>query len=82
MRRNPARWRTRFGRWVIGYSTSGLSRDYRQRGYSVSQSAIIHWVAGRTTPRPAHARLIVQLSHHQLSLDDIYRQRAQHPPTL
>lgn len=76
MRSSTARWRTPFGRWVRAYSTRDVAAGITKRlGYSVSQLAIYHWVAGRRAPRPELARAMVQLSRHQISLDDIYQQR-------
>jgi hypothetical protein len=72
-----ARWRTRFGRWVRAYSTRNLSQDLVRQGYSVSQYAIYHWVAGRCDPRPEHARAMVGLSRRRLDLDDIYQRRVE-----
>jgi hypothetical protein len=75
MRSRSSRWNTPFGRWVRTYSTQKLARELQRRGFSVSQLATYHWVAGRRAPRPEHARAMVMMSKHQISLNDIYRQR-------
>ena len=73
---SPARWRRPFGRWVRGFSTRALATGLTRRGFSVSQIAVYHWVAGRNSPRPGVALAMVEMSRGTLNLTDIYRQSA------
>lgn len=73
MRRNAARWRTSFGRWVatvgVGNVTAGLARA----GQPVTTHTVYDWLSGHRSPRPGRAIELVRLSRGSLRLEDIYR---------
>ena len=64
------RWETRFGSFVHSYGVSALAR-----ALDVDNSAVHHWVGGRTSPKPPHACAMQFLAEKRglsLSLDEIY----------
>jgi len=73
--REPRRWRTSFGRWVMSYGVTRLTVDLSGRGQPVTRQAVYQWVAGVTAPRPDRAMRIVELSAGAVGLSDIYEQR-------
>ena len=75
MRREPRRWRTSFGRWVMTFGVTRLTNELSGRGQSVTGQAVYQWIAGVTAPRPDRALQIVELSGGAVGLSDIYRQR-------
>lgn len=76
-RRDPIRWRTRFGRWVSQMTVSAIVDELnRSPDTAVTPQAVYDWLNGRA-PRPERARALVQLSGGEISLDDIYSHRAQ-----
>jgi hypothetical protein len=72
MGRFAAQQRTRFGRWILGYGVSRLTRDLGARGQPVTRRAAYWWAAGHKMPRPAIARVLVEVAGGSISLDDIY----------
>lgn len=72
MRRDPARWATRFGSWVSSYTVAALARDLAP--FATSQ-AVYSWLAGRNQPRLAVAERIVALSEGSVALEDIAAHR-------
>ena len=77
--REPRRWRTSFGRWVMSYGVTRLTCDLSRRGQPVTAQAVYQWVAGVTAPRPERAMRIVELSAGAVALGDIYQQRETRP---
>lgn len=70
-------WNTQFGNWLTGYGLSKLATQMELRGTPVTRQAVIQWRDGDTSPRPKHALAIVELAAGQLTLDDVYKHRAQ-----
>ena len=64
------RWGTPFGRWVLNYPAERFALDI-----GVSQSAVYHWVAGRSSPRDELKERIVEMSGGSVSMNDILRHR-------
>jgi len=72
MLRVDRRWQTRFGSWVRGYTVHRLAGDLR-----LTDKSVYDWVSGRFVPHPSHAIGIVQLAGGAISLEDVYRHRAE-----
>lgn len=76
MRREPRRWRTRFGSWVRGYGVHRLAQGLRDAGQPVTETAIYNWLGGRHVPRADSAIAIVSLSRGRVQVADVLRHRA------
>jgi len=76
-KRAPARWETKFGRWIgetgVPRIVAALGRDPDLR---VTNNAVYNWLRGHA-PRPDRARALVELSGGSLTLDDIYNHSRQ-----
>ena len=77
MHRDARRWSTPFGKWVSAYTVRRLIADLGERGVGVTLHAPYDWLSGRTRPRPSRAVAIADLSGGRITLDEIYRQRAE-----
>lgn len=67
------RWRTRFGKWVMGYGVERLAAELE-----VTKSAVYFWLRlkGRLVyPDPERALRMVELSCGAVSLEAIYTHR-------
>jgi hypothetical protein len=65
------RWRSKFARFVGNYGTRRLASHL-----SIDQSAIYHWIRGKSAPHPLHAAIIQRLARERgirLTFDEIYR---------
>jgi len=66
------RWGTRFGSWLRDYGVPRLCTDL-----SITKNSVYDWVRGSTSPDPRNAIRITQLSKGRVSLEDVYRHRAE-----
>jgi hypothetical protein len=75
MRREPRRWRTKFGRWVRQMGVPAISSKLHAAGYPVTHQAVYGWLAGRVVPRTDAARALITISDGALHLEDLCAQR-------
>lgn len=75
MRREPRRWRTRFGSWVGSVGVERLTLELCSAGQTVTPKAVYNWLAGEHAPRPHCAAAMVQISRGRIGLADVYRHR-------
>jgi hypothetical protein len=75
MRRDPRRWRTRFGRFVGSVGVERLTVQLRSAGQPVTHKAVYNWLAGDHAPRPGYAAALVQISRGRIGIADVYRHR-------
>lgn len=72
-KRDPARWKTEFGRWVgevgVPQIVKALASDPDLR---VTNQAVYEWLQGHP-PRPARAMALVEMSGGRLTLEAIYK---------
>jgi hypothetical protein len=62
---------TKFEQFLGNFGVENLSRELE-----ITNSAICHWLSGRTSPRPERAHKILMLAKRRrfvLSLDEIYQ---------
>jgi len=75
MRREPQRWRTRFGRWIHQVGVREVTAHLRAAGHPVTPHAVYGWVAGQRQPRPDVAAILTGISGGAVRLEDVYAQR-------
>src|SRR3989304_2763942 len=73
--RSPPRWRTRFGRWLDGYTVPRVARALEHAGCPVTSGAVYSWLSGRSAPNLKQAGVLLRLARGGLNLGDIVRQR-------
>jgi len=77
-RSRDGRWETRFGQWV---DLIGVFRIVEALGedpsLSVTSHAVYDWLRGECAPNPKRAIALVELSGGEITLDAIYRHRAE-----
>jgi len=75
MRREPRRWRTRFGRWIHRVGVCKITAQLRSAGQPVTSQAVYGWVAGLRMPRPDTVEILARMSQGAIRLQDIYAHR-------
>lgn len=73
--RLASRWNTPFARWLDGYTVPRIVESLRLSDAPITDQAVYHWVAGRTSPRLEHAEAIVRLSEGRVTITDIVSHR-------
>jgi len=68
--RRGKRWATCLGAWVGAYGPARLAAELHVR-----PGAVYGWVGGARSPRPEHALRLVELSHGELTFEDVLGQR-------
>lgn len=71
MRRIEPRWRTRFGRWLAGYTVPRLAKDLSRRNLPTTTNAVYQWVRGATLPDVRRALALEQLSAGSVGLREL-----------
>lgn len=68
-------WSTPFAQFIAAYERGvlGLLEDLAREGWPVHKTAVYHWVAADSSPRPAIAMTLVSLSRGKLTLSQIYQ---------
>jgi hypothetical protein len=76
MRADPARRRTRFGRWLCRYGLQRLANDLHAAGLPLmTVNAVDHWLAGRALPRIEVVAVIEKLSRGRVRMEHVVAHR-------
>jgi hypothetical protein len=72
MLREPSRWLSPMGSWVLQNGVYQVAEQLAQAGHPVTGKAIYNWIAGESLPRPRLAARLCHLSGGELTLRDVY----------
>jgi hypothetical protein len=72
MQREPSRWLSPMGSWVMQNGVFRVAEGLAAAGHPVTGGAVYHWIAGQSLPRPRVAARLCHLSGGELTLRDIY----------
>jgi hypothetical protein len=75
MRRDPLRWRTRFGSFVSSHTVVALRRDLCAAGHATQPQTIYSWVRGLSLPEPARLVALLKISRGRLRPEDVVTHR-------
>lgn len=75
MRREPRRWRTRFGSFVARVGVPTLTQRLHSVGQPLTHKAVYNWLAGISSPRPETAEAMVTIARGAIRVADVYAHR-------